>query len=155
MNPVISLTVKQNNEKTFDDLISEKAETLTEVIESGNLKIISQEKTTVNGNQVYVTNAEGTFSANAETYNVKFKELIIYDTEKIYTLAYSNGVDNFNLAILKYYLPSFPLFIRTKAEMVLMAVIMEVLIRILVNSVTIKALPRTMENRLGYTGTRS
>ena len=102
MNPVISLTVEQNNEKTFDDLISEKAETLTEVIESGNLKIISQEKTTVNGNQVYVTNAEGTFSANAETYNVKFKELVIYDTEKIYTLAYSNGIDNFDSQLPRF-----------------------------------------------------
>ena len=94
MNPVISLTVEQNNEKTFDDLISEKAETLSEVIESGNLKIISQEKTTVNGNQVYVT--------NAETYNVKFKELVIYDTEKIYTLVYSNDVDNFDSQLPRF-----------------------------------------------------
>ena len=102
MNPVISLTVEENNEKTLDDLISEKAETLSEVIESGNLKIISQEKTTINGNQVYVTNAEGTFSANDETYNVKFKELMIYDTKKIYTLAYSNGIDNFDSQLPRF-----------------------------------------------------
>jgi len=96
MNPVISLTVQQTNQRTLDDLISEKAETLKEVIESGNLNIISQEKTTINtGNQVYVTNAEGIFSSNNETFNVKFTEILIYDTEKFYTFAYSNGIDNY------------------------------------------------------------
>ena len=59
MNPVISLTVQQTNQRTLDDLISEKAEELIEGKESENLKIISQEKTTINNYQAYVTNAEG------------------------------------------------------------------------------------------------
>ena len=95
MNPVISLTVQETNQRTLDDLISEKTATLKEVIESGNLKIILQKKTTINGNQAYETNAEGYFSSNGESFNVKFKEVIIYDNEKFYTLSYSNGLADF------------------------------------------------------------
>jgi peptidyl-prolyl cis-trans isomerase B (cyclophilin B) len=102
MNPVISLTIQDTNQRTFDDIISEKNETLKEVIESGSLKIISQEKTTVNGNEAYVTNAEGLFAANNEKFNVKFKEIMIYDSEKFYTIAYSNGLDNFNSQLPRF-----------------------------------------------------
>jgi len=102
MNPVISLTIQDTNQRTLDDLIFEKNETLKEVIESGSLKIISQEKTIVNGNEAYVTNAEGFFAANSEKFNVKFKEILIYDTEKYYTIAYSNGLDNFNSQLPRF-----------------------------------------------------
>jgi len=102
MNAVISFTVQQTNQRTLDDLISEKAETLNEVIESENLTIISQEKTTINGNQAYVTNAESTFSSNGENVNIKFKEVLIYDSEKFYTLAYSNDVDSFDSQLERF-----------------------------------------------------
>ncbi len=102
MNPVISLTVQQTNQKTLDDIISEKAETLKEVVESDDLKIISQEKITINGYQAYVTNAEGLFSSNNENLDVKFKEVLIYDTEKFYTFAYSNGIDEFDSQLSRF-----------------------------------------------------
>ena len=102
MNPVISLTVQQTNQRTLDELISEKDETIKHVIESGDLVVISQEKMMINGNQAYVTNAEGLFSANNEKFNVKFKELLIYDTEKFYTLQYSNGLDDFDSQLPRF-----------------------------------------------------
>ena len=102
MNPVISLTVQQTNQKTLDDIISEKAETLKEIVESGDLNIISQEKTTINGYQAYVTNAEGLFSSNDENFNVKFKEILIYDNEKFYTFAYSNAIDEFDSQLSRF-----------------------------------------------------
>jgi len=102
MNPVISLTVQETNQRTLDDLISEKTETMKPVIQSGNLKIISQEKITINENKAYVTNAEGNFSANGETLRVKFKEVMIYDTEKFYTFAYSNGLDDFDSQLPRF-----------------------------------------------------
>ena len=102
MNPVISLTVQQTNQRTLDDLISEKTEMLKPGIESGNLKIISQEKIIINGNEAYVTNAEGIFSSNDEEFDVRFKEIIIYDTEKFYNLAYSNGLDRFDSQLPRF-----------------------------------------------------
>jgi len=101
-NPVISLTVQQTNQRTFDDLISENNKRLKESTELGNLNIISQEKTTINGNQAYVTNAEGLFSPNSENFDVKFKEILIYDIEKFYTFAYSNSIDNFDSQLPRF-----------------------------------------------------
>ncbi len=102
MNPNISLTIQNTNQKTLDDIISEEAEKLKEIIESGNLKIISQEKTTINGNQAYVTDAEGIFFSDNDNFNVKFKEIIIYDTEKFYILVYANELDNFNSQLPRF-----------------------------------------------------
>ena len=102
MNPVISLTVQPTNQRTLDDLISEKTETLKQVVENGNLSILSQKKTTVNGNEAYVTNAEGYFSSNGESFNVKFREILIYDSEQFYTLAYSNGLEDFNSQLPRF-----------------------------------------------------
>jgi len=102
INPVISLTVQQTNQRTLEDLISENTERLNQAVESENLKIISQEKTTINGYQAYVTNAEGLFSSNDETFSVKFKEVLIYDTEKFYTFAYSNDIDEFDSQLSRF-----------------------------------------------------
>lgn len=102
VNPVISLTVQETNQRTLDDLISEKTMMLKPAIGSGDLKVISQEKTTVNENEAYVILAEGSFSANGEIFDVKFKEIMIYDTEKFYTFAYSNGLDDFDSQLPRF-----------------------------------------------------
>lgn len=102
INPVISLVIQDTNQRTLDDLISEKTKKLTQGIESGDLTIISQEKMTVNDNQAYLTQAEGIFSTNDEKYDIKFQELLIYDTEKFYTLLYSNGIDDFDSQLPRF-----------------------------------------------------
>ena len=102
INPVISLTVQQTNQRTLDDLISEKTAILKDAAESEKLEIISQKELTINGNQAYVTDAQGYFSSNGENFDVKFKEIMIYDTEKFYTLAYSNGLDDFNSQLPRF-----------------------------------------------------
>jgi peptidyl-prolyl cis-trans isomerase B (cyclophilin B) len=102
MNPVISLTVQETGDRTLKDLISEKTEVLHDILESGSLRINSQSETTINGNDAYVIEAEGYFSTNGENFNVKFKEVLIYDSEKYYTLAYSNGLDNYNAHLPRF-----------------------------------------------------
>jgi len=101
-NPVISLTVLETNQRTFDDLISEKTKQLKEFTELGNLNVISQEKTTINDNQAYVVNAAGIFFSNEESFDIKFKEILIYDTEKFYTFNYSNGIDDFDSQLSRF-----------------------------------------------------
>jgi len=102
MNPVISLTIQETNQRSLDDLITEKIALIQPAIDSGNLQIILQEKTTVNGYDAYATDAEGLFSSNNEQYNVKFKEIMVYNAEKIYTLAYSNGIDDFDSQLPRF-----------------------------------------------------
>ncbi len=102
MNPVISLTVQETGDRTLDNLIAEKLETIKPVIKAGQLKISSQKKDTVNGYDAYVTEAQGYFSSNGENFNVRFIEVMIYDTEKFYTLAYSNGLGDYNSQLPRF-----------------------------------------------------
>ena len=102
MNPVISLIIQQTNQRTLDEIISERIGMLNQAVESGDLTIISQEKIIVNDNQAYVTEAEGYFSSNDEKFNVKFKEVMIYDTEKFYRILYSNGINDFDSQLPKF-----------------------------------------------------
>ena len=96
------MTISNTNGKNIDDLIKEKAEFLKNATASGNLEIISQEKSTINEKQAYVTNARGNFTSNKESYNVKFREVIISTGNKFYIFAYSNGVDNFDDQVSKF-----------------------------------------------------
>ena len=102
MNPVISLTVQETDQRTFDELISEKIELINPTVDAGTLKIISQEKMIVNGYDAYVINAQGYFSSNGESFDVQFKEVMIYGTEKFYSLAYSNELDDFESQLPKF-----------------------------------------------------
>ena len=102
MNPVISLTVQETDQRTFDELISEKIELINPAVDVGTLKIISQEKMIVNGYDAYVINAQGHFSSNGESFDVQFKEVMIYDTEKFYSLAYSNELGDFQSQLPKF-----------------------------------------------------
>jgi len=102
INPNITLTIQQTNQKTFVELISEKNDGLKESEELGSLFIVSKELTTINGNKAYVIIAEGYFSSNDEIFDVKFKEIMIYGTEKFYTFAYSNGVDDFDSQLPRF-----------------------------------------------------
>ena len=102
INPVISLRIIDKDGKTFDDFIQEKSELLQEVVATGNLEIISQEKLTINGKEVYVTDAIGSFQSSNETFEVKFKETTFSGPDKFYTFAYSNGVEDFDNQLSKY-----------------------------------------------------
>ncbi|MFB5624423.1 MAG: CFI-box-CTERM domain-containing protein [Nitrosopumilus sp.] len=79
-----------------------KNELLQEVVSTGSLEIISQEKSTINGREAYVTNAEGVFQTGSESFDVKFKETTIVGNDKFYTFAYSNGLDDFDNQLPRY-----------------------------------------------------
>ena len=99
VNPVISLTITNEGNKTIDDLITEKNDILDEAVYLNKLEILSQEK--INSN-VYQTEAIGNFELNDMALKIKFLEVMILSEQKSYTFAYSNTVDNFNNEFLKF-----------------------------------------------------
>ena len=99
INPVISLTIETENDKTIDDLIREKNETLAEAVYLNKLEILSQEKIKTN---VYQTEAVGTFERDDTLLKIKFLEVLIFSEPKSYTFAYSNSIDNFNNELPKF-----------------------------------------------------
>ena len=99
INPVISLTIKDQADKTIDDLITEKNNVLAEAVYLNKLEILSQEKIKTN---VYQTEAIGNFEVDDKTLQIKFLEVLILSEQQSYTFAYSNTVDNFNNDLPKF-----------------------------------------------------
>ena len=99
-NPQIYLFIIQNNQITFDDLISQKIQTLTE---SENITILAQPKElTINGNRAFETYTENHYSIQGKDVNVMFKEIEIYTTEKIYRFGYGNESLDFDSQLPKF-----------------------------------------------------
>jgi peptidyl-prolyl cis-trans isomerase B (cyclophilin B) len=99
INPVISLTITNTNDKTIDDLILEKNNVLAEAVYLNKLEILSQQKIKSN---VYETEAIGNFEVDDKTLQIKFLEVMILSEQKSYTFAYSNTIDNFDNDTLKF-----------------------------------------------------
>ena len=99
INPYISLTIKDVKGKTIDDLIIVKNNILEQAVYQNQLEIISQQKIKEN---VYQTEAIGTFEVDDISLKIKFIEVMIFINEKSYTFAYSNTVDNFDNELSKF-----------------------------------------------------
>lgn len=100
--PVIALTVSDIGERTFDEIIQEKNRDLEGAVSTGRLEIVSREESLVHGKEAFTTVAVGKFQTNDESYDVKFKEIVFYDSERFYVLVYSNSIGDFDAQ-----LPSF------------------------------------------------
>jgi peptidyl-prolyl cis-trans isomerase B (cyclophilin B) len=98
-NPVISLTIQNVSEKTIDDLIKEKNDSLAESIYLNKLEILSQKKIKTN---VYQIDAIGNFERNDEQLKIKFLEVMILSEQKSYTFAYSNTIENYDNEVSKF-----------------------------------------------------
>ena len=99
INPYISLTVKDVEGKTIDDLITAKNNILEQAVYQNQLEILSQEKVEEN---IYQTEAIGAFAVDDTSLKIKFVETMILINEKLYTFAYSNTVDNFDSELSKF-----------------------------------------------------
>jgi peptidyl-prolyl cis-trans isomerase B (cyclophilin B) len=99
INPYISLTVKDVEGKTIDDLITAKNNILEQAVYQNQLEILSQEKVEEN---IYQTEAIGAFAVDDTSLKIKFIETMILINEKLYTFAYSNTVDNFDNELSKF-----------------------------------------------------
>ena len=98
-NPVISLTIQNVGEKTIDDLIKEKNDSLAESIYLNKLEVLSQKKIKTN---VYQIDAIGNFERNDEQLKIKFLEVMILSKQKSYTFAYSNTIENYDNEVSKF-----------------------------------------------------
>jgi peptidyl-prolyl cis-trans isomerase B (cyclophilin B) len=61
-----------------------------------------EEKTSINGNEAYITDAAGKFDTPDGIVNVKFKEIIIKNSETFYIITYSNSENNFDETLPKF-----------------------------------------------------
>ena len=96
MNPNISLTIIDGIGKSFDSYIYEKKLTLDELVKTGKLKIISEQKTNLNDNQSYQIDAEAIFFSENNSFDVKFSEITIFKDDLFYVITYANDINDFD-----------------------------------------------------------
>lgn len=100
--PAISLSIKNANGTSLDEYSNKIMNSLQGAIDSGNLSILSEEKTTINGNDAVAHVALAKFNIGAGHINVKFKEVIIKDHDKFYVVTYTNSERNFDSVLGKF-----------------------------------------------------
>jgi peptidyl-prolyl cis-trans isomerase B (cyclophilin B) len=101
--PAISISVKDANGTAIEDYSTSVKKTLRQAIEAGILTILNEEKSTINGNEAFVTDAVGKFNMTGGSIKIKFKEVIIQSSDKFYILTYTNSENNFDATLPKFY----------------------------------------------------
>lgn len=102
INPVISITIEFLGGKDLEGKVAQIRKNLQPSINTGQLEIKSEEKTTIKHLNAYVTNAVGIYNTTNITVPIKFKEVIIEGPDKFYTITYSNDEKEYDK-----YLPQF------------------------------------------------
>lgn len=95
--PAIYISVNEKNGKSFEEYITEVKDSLQKSIESGDLVILNENKTMVNGKSAYEINVVQAFANEAgNIVNMKLKSIIISGPDKFYTIGYANSEENFD-----------------------------------------------------------
>ena len=100
-SPAISISVKTANGTSLDNYSNEIKNSLQKIIEEGNLSILSEDKTTINGNEA-ITKVLLAKPKQEMATNIKFKETIIKANDKFYILTYTNSERNFDSDLDKF-----------------------------------------------------
>jgi len=95
-NPSIYATVEESEEITLEERIDSIKDSLKIAIDSGQLKIVSEEFTKVDGKDAHVMISTSNFQTSTGTVNVKFKEFIIETPGKFFQITYVNSEENFD-----------------------------------------------------------
>jgi len=95
-NPSIYATVEESEGITLEERIDSIKDSLKISIDSGQLKIVSEEFTKVDGKDAHVMTSTSNFQTSTGIVNVKFKEFIIETPEKFFQITYVNSEKNFD-----------------------------------------------------------
>ena len=100
--PTVTVTVIDSNGISIDERVVQGKKALEPVIESGQLEILSEEKTTINGNDAFTITTNGSFQTSTGSTNVMFKETTILSSEKFYIITFASSKNNFDTFLPDY-----------------------------------------------------
>ena len=107
--PVAAFLVENTNGISLDDHVKNTRKNLQAVIDAGRLEILSEENKQIKGYDAHITEAKGGFVSKDKILIIKYKEIVIKNNDKFYTLTYTNQEKNFDsdLPIFNAVLDSF------------------------------------------------
>ena len=115
--PIINVIIEEN-QKPFEDKISEYDEFLQEGVDSYQVEIMSKEMIDLNGRQAYATDRIQELRTQTITFDGRIKQIIFQDDYKYYTLTYYNDKKYFDqqYPIFEKFVTSFePILIQTES----------------------------------------
>ncbi len=102
INPVISIGIMSTEGRTLQQVIEERRIVIQPVIDEGNLEILSDEVTVVDGKEAWAVQALGVFPSGSDLIKIKFAEVMIHTFEKIYIITYTNVEEDFETHKVNY-----------------------------------------------------
>jgi peptidyl-prolyl cis-trans isomerase B (cyclophilin B) len=108
-NPTISISMRSSDGQSLDEHIEDTKNVLKAAIDSGQLSILSEEKTTIKGKNSYIMTSDSFFNTTSGVFHIKFREVIIETPDKFFSITYANTESNFdnNLQFFENTLDSF------------------------------------------------
>jgi len=100
--PSVLVFVKNSTSTSLEEFSAETKKFYDELIKTGYLTILGEEKTSINGNDAWVRNSHGRSVTAYGTFDVQYRETTFQGDEKFYTVTYVNTVDNFDGSLPKY-----------------------------------------------------
>jgi peptidyl-prolyl cis-trans isomerase B (cyclophilin B) len=101
-NPTISITVRPAEGRTLDEQIEQTKNILKVALDSGQLTIQSEEKTTINERKSYIMTSDSFFNTTSGIFHIKFREATIQTPDKFFSVTYANTNDSFDNEIQLY-----------------------------------------------------
>ena len=96
INPVISIGVMPTDGKTLQQIIDERKAIIQPAIDAGNLELISDTVTAINGREAWVIQALGGFPSQQGLVIAKFGEVMFHTFDKVYIITYTNDEADFD-----------------------------------------------------------
>jgi peptidyl-prolyl cis-trans isomerase B (cyclophilin B) len=94
--PVVAFLVENTNGVSLDDHVKNTRKNLQAVIDAGRLEILSEENKQIKGYEAHITEAKGGFVSKDKILVIKYKEIVIKNNDRFYTITYTNQEKNFD-----------------------------------------------------------
>ena len=117
--PVISFLVENSNDTSLEKHFTDTRKNLQPIIDAGRLVILSEENKNINDYAGHITEAKGGFVSNDKIFIIKYREIVIKNDDKFYTLTYTNQEKNFDASLSQFndVLGSFKITSEPKGEL--------------------------------------
>ena len=94
-NAVIAFLIENKTGTSLDQHVKETRTNLQPIIDAGRLEILSEENKNIKGFDSHVTEAKGGFITRDKILMIKYKEIVLEDDNKFYTITYTNQEKDF------------------------------------------------------------
>lgn len=92
----IAVYVEAGNGTSLDEVIQSKAETLRTLQEGGTFEVLSEERVTISGREMFVLEAGDTFQTQGTSLQIKYREVTTVVGDSVYTFLFAGDTVSYD-----------------------------------------------------------